>query len=72
MLCVGLATKLESPGPIIYRRKRSGCNGSILEIWKFRSMHAEYPDPDAARQTSGDPRVTRVGLPKVRKYTIKY
>jgi polysaccharide biosynthesis protein PslA len=42
--------------------KGSGLYGSIFEIWKFRSMYAEHPDPDAARQTSkDDPRVTRVG-----------
>jgi polysaccharide biosynthesis protein PslA len=73
MLGVALAIKRESPGPIIFRRKRIGLNGSIFEIWKFRSIYAKHPDPDAARQTSkGDPRVTRAGLPKVRKYTNKY
>ena len=62
MLTVALAIKRESPGPIIFRRKRIGLNGSIFEIWKSRSMYAEHPDLDAPRQSStGDPRVTRVG-----------
>jgi lipopolysaccharide/colanic/teichoic acid biosynthesis glycosyltransferase len=73
MLSVALAIKLESPGPVIFRRKGIGVDGSIFEIWKFRATYAKHPDPDAARQTSkDDPRVTRVGLPKVRKYTNKY
>ncbi|MGH6856945.1 MAG: sugar transferase [Methylocella sp.] len=53
------AIKLESLGPIIFRRQRIGHSGSIFEVWKFRSMHAGRPDPDAARQTrKDDPRVT--------------
>ena len=62
MLGVALAIKLDSPGPIIFRQKRIGLNGSIFELWKFRSMHAEHTDPGATCQTGrGDPRVTRVG-----------
>jgi len=62
MLGVALAIKLESPGPIIFRRKTTGLNGSIFELWKFRSMDAKHTDPAAARQTSkDDPGVTRVG-----------
>ena len=62
MLGVALAIKLESPGPILFRQKRTGYNGSIFELWKFRSMYADYADPDASQQTGKrDPRVTRVG-----------
>jgi polysaccharide biosynthesis protein PslA len=62
MLGVALAIKLESRGPIIFRRKTIGLNGSIFEIWKFRSMYAKHPDPAAARETSkDDPGVTQVG-----------
>jgi lipopolysaccharide/colanic/teichoic acid biosynthesis glycosyltransferase len=61
MLCAARAIKRESLGPIIFGRKRIGLNGSIFEIWKFRSVCAEHPDPDAARQTSEEyPRATRV------------
>jgi exopolysaccharide biosynthesis polyprenyl glycosylphosphotransferase len=62
MLCVALAIKLESPGPIIFCQKRIGLNGLIFELWKFRSMYAEQTDSDGVRQTGkGDPRVTQVG-----------
>ena len=62
MLGVVLAIKLDSPGPILFRQKRTGYNGSIFELWKFRSMYVEHADPDALRQTGKrDPRVTRVG-----------
>ncbi len=60
MLRAAQAIKLEWPGPIIFRRKRIGRNGSISAIWKFRSNCDERPGPDAARQTSKDnPRVIR-------------
>ncbi len=62
MLGVALAIKLEGPGPIFFRQKRIGFNGSIFEVWKFRSMYVEQTDPGALKQTGkSDPRVTRVG-----------
>src|SRR5579875_1258246 len=62
LLIVPLLIKLESRGPVIFRQKRVGLNGSIFELWKFRSMYVEHTDPAATVQTSkDDPRVTRVG-----------
>ena len=62
MLGVALAIKLEGPGPIFFHQKRTGFNGSIFEVWKFRSMYVEQTDPGALKQTGkSDPRVTRVG-----------
>ena len=62
LLVVALAIKFESRGPIIFRQKRVGFNGSMFELWKFRSMRVEATDHDASVQTSrGDPRVTAVG-----------
>jgi lipopolysaccharide/colanic/teichoic acid biosynthesis glycosyltransferase len=46
MLGVALAIKLESPGLIVFCRKRVGLNGSIFAIWIFRS-NAKHPHPDA-------------------------
>ena len=61
ILGMALAIKLEGAGPIIFRRKTIGLNGSIFEMWNFRSMYAKHPDPAAARQTSkDDPGATRV------------
>ncbi len=59
---VALAIKLDSKGPVLFKQPRHGFNGTVFEIWKFRSMYTELTDIDASRQTSrGDPRVTRVG-----------
>lgn len=61
LLVVGLAVKLDSPGPAIYRQVRVGRGGRLFDVYKFRSMHtdAESNGPRWAR--SLDARVTRVG-----------
>lgn len=38
MLCIALAVKLTSPGPIIFKQRRYGHNGEEIIVYKFRSM----------------------------------
>ncbi len=40
-LMLALLVKLTSRGPILYRAKRMGANGSRIEVWKFRTMYAD-------------------------------
>jgi lipopolysaccharide/colanic/teichoic acid biosynthesis glycosyltransferase len=47
MVFIALTLKIESPAPILFRQKRAGFNGSIFEIWKFRSMYLVNTDLDA-------------------------
>ncbi|HEY5107034.1 MAG TPA: exopolysaccharide biosynthesis polyprenyl glycosylphosphotransferase [Caulobacteraceae bacterium] len=62
MVAVGLAVRLDSPGPILFRQRRLGFNNEPIVVWKFRSMRAGSDDARAARQVcAGDSRVTRVG-----------
>ena len=62
MALVALAVKLDSPGPILFRQKRYGFNNELIEVFKFRSMHARDTDQTARKLvTKDDPRVTRVG-----------
>ena len=59
---VALAVKLDSRGPILFRQKRYGFNNELIEVFKFRSMHAAQSDAKADRLvTKGDTRVTKVG-----------
>jgi Undecaprenyl-phosphate glucose phosphotransferase len=59
---IALAVKLDSPGPVIFRQWRYGRNNGLIEVWKFRTMHTRFSDPDCAVQArANDPRVTRVG-----------
>ncbi|GCE25442.1 UDP-phosphate galactose phosphotransferase [Dictyobacter alpinus] len=71
-LCIALAVKFTSPGPIIYRQERVGLNGKPFQCLKFRSM-AQDADRQQEQLLSlneaqgpifkmrSDPRVTPVG-----------
>jgi len=62
MAAIALAIKLDTRGPVLFRQKRYGFNNELIEVFKFRSMHAEQCDATASRLVSKrDPRVTRVG-----------
>ena len=72
MLLIAIAIKLDSPGPILYRRRVMGINGRQFDGFKFRTMHVngneildQYPGlrEQLARthKLKDDPRVTTVG-----------
>ena len=71
-LLAGLAIKLDSPGPVIHRRRVKGVNGREFGAFKFRTMyvngdeiletHPELKDElERNHKLKNDPRVTRVG-----------
>ncbi|HOA24797.1 MAG TPA: exopolysaccharide biosynthesis polyprenyl glycosylphosphotransferase [Aggregatilineales bacterium] len=72
MAIIALIIKLDSPGPVIFKQKRTGMNGERFTMYKFRTMfenaeelkekyahlnHLTWPD----FKIVDDPRVTRVG-----------
>jgi len=62
MLCIALAIKLSSPGPVLFKQKRLGWNGNVINVYKFRSMKVHQEDAGQVTQASvSDARVTRVG-----------
>ena len=72
MVLIGSAIKLDSPGPIFYRRRVIGVGGKPFDAFKFRSMYVDADerlsqDANLNRQFNAnfklkdDPRVTRVG-----------
>jgi len=38
MLLIALAVKLSSPGPVLFRQRRVGRDGTVFDLLKFRSM----------------------------------
>jgi len=54
------AIKLESEGPVFFKQERIGLNGSVFNIYKFRSM-CVGAEKDGVYEKKGDARVTRVG-----------
>jgi sugar transferase (PEP-CTERM system associated) len=62
MLVVGLAVKMTSPGPVLYRQQRVGQHGRVFTIHKFRSMLADAEaETGAVWSRPDDARVTPVG-----------
>ncbi len=62
MLLIALAIKLDSPGPVFFRQRRTGFNDQPFDVLKFRTMYAEATDHEVLRQVrAGDARVTAVG-----------
>lgn len=62
LLLIGLLIKLDSPGPVFFKQKRTGWNGKVFEIFKFRSMHVHQESAGEVMQAQkNDPRITRVG-----------
>ncbi len=60
MLGVAIAIKATSKGPVFFRQQRHGWDGSVFEVWKFRSMYM-HDDERVSQATRDDPRITPVG-----------
>ncbi len=81
LLCaIGIAIRIDSPGPVLYRSARVGRKGVVFACYKFRTMGI---DADATKEKlrsrnerdgaffkiSDDPRVTRLGR-WLRRYSL--
>lgn len=60
MIVVAILVGLSSPGPIIFKQKRHGFDGRVIDIWKFRSMRV-HNEQSVAQAQRNDPRVTKIG-----------
>jgi lipopolysaccharide/colanic/teichoic acid biosynthesis glycosyltransferase len=69
---IALGIKLDSPGPVLYRRRVLGIRGKEFDAYKFRTMHVDGDNilngrPELAAQLrteeklKDDPRITRLG-----------
>jgi len=79
-LVIAAAIKIASPGPVFFKQKRSGINGTPFTLYKFRTMvtNAEQfkQELEAMNEMTGpvfkvtnDPRVTGIGK-FLRKYSL--
>jgi len=58
---IALLIKLESKGPVFFRQRRTGLNGRVFMIYKFRSMRVTEDGERVVQATRGDSRVTLIG-----------
>jgi putative colanic acid biosynthesis UDP-glucose lipid carrier transferase len=61
LAAIAIGVKLSSPGPVIFRQRRNGLDGSEITVYKFRSMRTMDDGALIAQATKDDPRVTRFG-----------
>jgi lipopolysaccharide/colanic/teichoic acid biosynthesis glycosyltransferase len=60
-VAVGIAIRLDSPGPVLHRAVRVGLAGRSFTLYKFRTMVDGAAALGPGITAAGDPRVTRVG-----------
>ena len=61
MLVIAVAVKLTSPGPVVFRQRRFGLNGKIVEVLKFRTMTCCEDGEHVPQASCDDARVTPLG-----------
>ncbi len=61
MLIIGVCVKLTSPGPALFRQRRYGLNGEVIDVLKFRSMTVTEDGEEIKQATKDDPRITEFG-----------
>jgi lipopolysaccharide/colanic/teichoic acid biosynthesis glycosyltransferase len=80
LLLIAVLIKVDSPGPVLFRRRVLGVSGRKFDAFKFRTMHVNGGDllrdrPELEAQLLSnhklkeDPRITRVGR-WLRKYSL--
>ncbi len=60
-VAVTLLIRLDSPGPVLFIQKRVGQNGSLFDLFKFRTMYADSPTYEYSPKECRDPRITPIG-----------
>ncbi|MBX3621818.1 MAG: undecaprenyl-phosphate glucose phosphotransferase [Rhizobacter sp.] len=61
LLAIAIGVKMSSPGPVIFKQRRTGLDGDDITVYKFRSMTTQDNGPVVRQATKGDARVTRFG-----------
>jgi lipopolysaccharide/colanic/teichoic acid biosynthesis glycosyltransferase len=62
LVCLAIAIKITSKGPVLFKQYRTGANGQDFKVYKFRSMQIhEEKDGKVTQATKGDSRITPIG-----------
>jgi putative colanic acid biosynthesis UDP-glucose lipid carrier transferase len=69
LLVIALIIKFGSPGPALFRQRRYGLDGQIIDVYKFRTMTVTEDGDRIQQATRNDSRVTPIGR-FLRRYSI--
>ena len=61
LLLIAAGVKWSSPGLVIFKQRRYGLKGEVVEVWKFRSMTVCDDGERVEQAKKNDMRVTRFG-----------
>jgi putative colanic acid biosynthesis UDP-glucose lipid carrier transferase len=61
LVLVALMIRLDSPGPALFRQRRTGRGGKAFFIYKFRTMRVLEDGPDIVQASANDSRITPLG-----------
>lgn len=61
LLVVAIGVKVTSQGPVIFRQRRYGLKGEVVEVWKFRSMTVCDDGAQVVQAKKNDARITPFG-----------
>jgi putative colanic acid biosynthesis UDP-glucose lipid carrier transferase len=69
LLTIAVLVRLESSGPALFRQRRTGLNGQVFTVFKFRTMTVAEDGASVRQATRNDARVTPLGS-ILRKFSI--
>jgi len=61
LLAIGIAVRITSKGPALFKQRRYGLNGEEILVYKFRSMIVTENGSTVTQATKGDKRITKLG-----------
>ena len=61
MILIAIAIKMSSKGPILFRQRRNGLNGEVIQVLKFRTMKTMDDGLVVVQASKEDPRITPLG-----------
>lgn len=61
MMLIAMGVKTTSSGPVIFKQRRYGLNGQVIEVWKFRSMSVVEDGEQIVQAKKNDSRITPLG-----------
>lgn len=61
LAAIAIAIKTTSPGSVLFKQRRYGLNGAVVEVWKFRSMTVSDDGAQVEQAKKNDVRITPLG-----------
>jgi putative colanic acid biosynthesis UDP-glucose lipid carrier transferase len=61
LFIIAIAVKLSSPGPALFKQRRYGLNGEVIQVLKFRTMITQDDGPVVIQARKDDDRITPIG-----------